>query len=111
MRTLKTSELKREREAQLKKQKGICTLCGTQILPEEATYDHCHTSGHVRNVLHRSCNSAEGRILSWAGRRSRGVDPIDFLKRLIKYWGTDFSSNHIHPRHGKPPVKRRRRKR
>jgi hypothetical protein len=107
---LKTTELKTEREKQWKKQRGKCPLCNTLMTKDEATYDHCHESGHVRKVLHRSCNSAEGRILSWAGRRSRGDDPIDFLKRLLRYWGTDFSANKIHPRHGKT-VRRKRRKR
>lgn len=105
---LKTSEIKTYREAALKRQKGICPLCGLDILVEEATLDHCHVTGHVRKVLHRSCNSAEGKILHWAGARSRGDDPKLFLRNLLKYWEGKYSTHPIHPRHLKPKPKRRR---
>jgi hypothetical protein len=105
---MKLKEIRTRRELLLGKQKGICPLCGTTILPSEATLDHCHTTGHTRRVLHRSCNSAEGRILSWAGKRSRGDDPAEFLRRLLRYWRTDYSGNPVHPRHN-VKVKRRRR--
>ena len=108
---LKTSEIKGYREQQLKKQRGICPLCKTAIKPEEATLDHCHKEGHVRQVLHRSCNGAEGRILSWAGKRSRGDDPVEFLRAVIRYWQKDFSKNPLHPTHGVPRKRRKRRPR
>lgn len=107
---MKVSEIKEHREKTLKKQRGVCPLCGTKILPEEAVLDHCHDTGHIRRVLHRSCNAAEGRIKQWAGPRSRGDDPEDFLKRLIKYWKSDYSDNPVHPNHGKPKRRRRRKK-
>ncbi len=101
-------EIKEYRERLIRKQRGRCPLCGEPLLPEEAALDHCHKTGHVRRALHRSCNAAEGKILHWAGIRSRGDDPEKFLKNLLKYWKQDYTNNPIHPTHGK---KRRRKKR
>lgn len=108
MKKLKASEIKDYRERQVNRQKGICPLCKEPLKFEDATLDHCHTSGHVRMALHRSCNGAEGRILSWAGKRSRGDDPIAFLRNLISYWQRDFANKPLHHTHG---AKKRRRKR
>lgn len=109
-RRLLNREIKAYREKQIKKQKGICPLCQEQLLPQDAALDHCHKTGKVRAALHLSCNGAEGRILQWAGPRSRGDDPELFLKNLIKYWRKQWVHSPIHPKHG-VPVKRRRRKR
>lgn len=103
---LKAKEIKEYREKQIKKQKGMCPLCRTPLAIEDATLDHCHETGHVRRALHRSCNSAEGRILIWAGRRSRGDSAIDFIRNLAKYWNKDYSNNPLHHTHG--AVKRKR---
>ena len=97
---LKTSEIKAYRLEQLRKQGNICPLCMTKIEIGEATLDHCHSSGHVRHVLHRSCNGAEGQILKWAGRRSKGTCPKSFLKAMLRYWQIDMTDNPIHPTHG-----------
>ena len=104
---LKSKDIKEYRESLIRKQRGVCPLCKEELLPEDSTLDHCHQTGHVRQALHRSCNSAEGRILQWAGRRSRGEDPIEFLKNLIQYWRKNFTTNPIHHTHG---VKRRRKR-
>jgi len=109
--TLKNSEIKTYREAALAKQKSVCPLCGLYIEVYEAALDHCHVTGHVRQVLHRSCNAAEGKILHWAGVRSRGDDPKLFLKNLLKYWEGKYSHNPLHPKHLKPKPKRKRRSR
>lgn len=106
-RKLKATEIKRYRERQIKRQKGICPLCRTELLPEDATLDHCHETGHVRMALHRSCNQAEGRILSWAGKRSRGDNPEEFVKNLLQYWKRDFHTKPIHHTHGQKKKKRK----
>ena len=106
---LKTLEIKAYREELLKKQDFVCPLCGEEILLHEATLDHDHGTGHIRQVLHRSCNQGEGRILSWAGKRTRGTDPEEFLRNLLKYWKKSYKRNPLHPQHGKP-IKRRKRK-
>lgn len=106
---LKHGELKAFREKLIEEQDRLCPLCGLELLPEESVLDHCHTTGHVRQALHRSCNSAEGTILHWAGQRSKGDDHVEFTRNLITYWEQDYSDRPLHPKHGKP-IKRRKRK-
>ena len=93
------------REKLLKKQKGICPLCKTPILEGEAALDHDHGTGHIRMVLHLSCNSAEGRVIRWASR-NRAATPQEFLRNLLKYWAKDYTKNPEHHTHG--AAKRRR---
>lgn len=95
---LKVKEKKEFREKLLKDQNRICPLCLTEILVGEDTLDHCHETGRVRRVLHRSCNQVEGRILSWI-RRSRSTDHQQFLEQLVQYWRTDYSEMPLHPSH------------
>lgn len=95
---LKSKEIKKYRAELLREQKSICPLCETPILPGEDTLDHDHGTGHIRRVLHRSCNHAEGRILSWI-KRSRGTDPVSFLQNMAEYWLDDYTRNPIHPTH------------
>ena len=78
-------------------QSHICPLCLKKIKDHEAVLDHCHTEGHVRRVLHRQCNSVEGKIMYWAKRS--GSDPIEFLKKVIEYQDLDYSNMPIHPKH------------
>ncbi len=101
---LKQSEIKALREQKLYEQNSVCPLCGTEILPEEAVLDHCHDSGHVRMVLHRACNAAEGRILNWV-RRSRAIDTKKFLFNIISYISEDWSHNPVHPNYRTPKEK------
>lgn len=63
------------------KQKGKCALCGD---PGEAIHkgvkiglylDHCHTTGKVRGLLCRSCNTGIGNL----------KDNIELLKAAIVY--------------------------
>jgi Recombination endonuclease VII len=82
----------------LQQQNNLCPLCGTVIFEGEQTLDHDHSTGKVRRVLHRSCNQAEGRILSWI-RRSRATDPLEFLEALVRYWQEDYSDMPEHPTH------------
>ena len=96
---LTTREIKPYREETLVKQKGVCPLCENEILEGEATLDHDYSTGHVRAVLHRSCNGAEGQVKRWAGQRSKGEDPLLWIKNLIKYWEKDWSGNPVHPTH------------
>lgn len=95
---LTVKEKAKFRDKLLKEQKGLCPLCGTEILPGEETLDHDHKSGKVRRVLHRSCNQTEGRILSWI-KRSRATDYLEFLHNLVRYWEEDYSDMPEHPSH------------
>jgi len=98
MKRLKQKDINDFRLGQLLVQGGVCPLCKTKIKPEEAVLDHCHETGYVRAVLHRSCNQAEGRILSWA-RRSRDTDPYHFIRNVCDLHSKDHTNNPIHPKH------------
>jgi len=93
----KTEQTRELRLRLLKEQGNICPLCEQVISVKQATLDHCHSSGHVRAVLHRNCNHIEGRIKSWVKRS--GEDPITFLLGVVRLWEGDHSANPIYPHH------------
>jgi len=91
-------DVKAYREKLAKQQNWICPLCREKMTPGTATLDHCHTHGNIRHVLCRACNSAEGKVLSWA-KRSGAEDPAAYIENLLAYWDTDYSDNPVHPAH------------
>lgn len=95
---LKTKEIKGIREEKLILQDHTCPLCGNKVEKDEAVLDHDHSTGRVRQVLHRSCNQTEGRILSWINR-CRGDDPEVFIGNLLMYWQTNYEEEPLHPQH------------
>lgn len=94
---LKPKEIACVRLRMLKEQKYKCPLCGNRIRKNDAALDHDHDTGRVRAVLHRNCNSIEGRIKHWA-RRS-GVNHADFVNAVTRYWAVDYSHNPVHCSH------------
>ena len=100
---LKYGEIAPFREELYKKQGGLCPLCKLHIPKEEAVLDHDHVSGHIRGVLHASCNSLEGIIANYLRsrsaplRKSGGLE--EFLLNLFKYLKRDYSDNPFHPKH------------
>lgn len=105
MKRLKSKEIKEWRNKLLKKQKGVCLLCGEELLEEEAVLDHCHVTGHIRGALHSGCNRAEGKAINWI-YRTKSNDPVDFAKRLVKHWKKDYSKLPLHPSHKTAEEKR-----
>lgn len=59
---LKAKDVKPTREEMLVEQNHICGICKGEVSKEEAVLDHNHTTGAIREVLHRSCNSFLGKI-------------------------------------------------
>lgn len=59
---IKATEVKALRQSMWLKQKGQCALCMLPLDPKDANLDHCHTSGHVRGVIHRGCNLMLGKV-------------------------------------------------
>ena len=104
MKRLKQKEIADFRNDLWYEQSCICPLCDKQIERDDAVLDHCHTEGHVRRVLHRACNSSEGRVMKWA-YTSKHHDPIEFLKNLIKYHEKDYTDQPWHPKHMTPNEK------
>lgn len=60
---------------------GVCEICGekeligTGLRPPILCVDHCHTSGHVRGLLCRTCNIGLGSF----------KDNVELLNRAIHY--------------------------
>ena len=97
-RRIKQKEIRPLREKILKEQKFICPVCTTEIKEGEDVLDHSHKTGHIRAVLHRSCNMAMGRIMNWA-RRTKDSEPLHFLEGMLKFYDKDYTDNDIHPKH------------
>lgn len=79
----------------LKKQGGNCAVCSKQInvktqgRSSDYALDHCHTSGEVRGVLHRSCNAAEGKVRHavsrWGSKGNDEDEILNYLEGLTTY--------------------------
>lgn len=52
----------------LVRQGSRCAICSDPCTPTDAVLDHCHKTGAVRGVLHRSCNALLGPVENNAGR-------------------------------------------
>jgi len=65
----------------LLKQNSVCALClnPEQISGTVLCVDHCHSTGKVRGLLCRMCNSALGKF----------KDDKDILKRAVEYLEND----------------------
>ena len=94
MRKLSRAMMPAWKVRQLKiEQGGLCAICGKEVdlsLPREGVVDHDHDTGEIRGVLHRSCNSAEGKIAnaagSWGAKDMSYPAIIDYLRRLLAYY-------------------------
>lgn len=66
-------DLGRYKQIMLMKQNHKCGICkGAFTKNDDPVVDHCHISGRLRGILHRSCNGVEGKMLSAATRMSGG---------------------------------------
>lgn len=66
---------KEQYEALLAEQGGVCALCKKPPTDEFLVVDHDHTTGQVRGLLHRLCNSMLGCAM----------DDPELLEAGIKY--------------------------
>jgi hypothetical protein len=103
---LKAKDVKATRIHLLEKQGFRCTLCHQPCSEDQAVLDHDHTGGHIRSVLHRGCNAAEGKIMN-AMRRYGIKNPLDFLAAMVLYQQTHATNQTgwIHPIHRTPEEK------
>lgn len=74
------------------KQDGKCPLCNKEIdlgIKGEGVIDHDHDTGEIRGVLHRSCNSAEGKISNaaarWGAKDSSYPAIVAYLRSVVSY--------------------------
>ena len=43
-------------------QKGLCAICQLPGVQKDPVLDHCHRTGAIRGVAHRSCNALLGKV-------------------------------------------------
>ena len=123
--TLRTKQLQRIPRSQLRsvmillyqKQGNVCAICGKPIdfsvTGHSANYavDHCHRTGEIRGTLHKSCNSAEGKVANaagrWGAKSTDYEDIIEFLDKLVIYLkkSRDKGTGLMYPDHKTPEQK------
>lgn len=59
---VKPMELLAVRVRLLKEQGSACAICRQPLAESDAVADHCHTTGEIRGILHRGCNSMLGKF-------------------------------------------------
>lgn len=83
---IKRGQIKAITEELLRRQGGSCAICGRGMTQKDGpVLDHDHDSGLLRDVVHRSCNAAEGKVRIKAMWAHRGVGKTNFLISLGKY--------------------------
>jgi 5-methylcytosine-specific restriction endonuclease McrA len=102
MKKLRPKDLKNYRESLLRLNAGNCGLCGHPI-ESDPVLDHCHTSGHCRNTLHRHCNALLGKVENYAfgyGKHHFSPEILrDFLFNCFNYIEADYRDKLLHPKH------------
>lgn len=94
-----SKDLKKYREETLSKQGGKCAICSLPCPGTKAVVDHCHTTGEIRGVVHRGCNSLLGKIENNAPRFGVQDRLASFLHGVVKYLGKGTYSGFIYPTH------------
>lgn len=106
---LKAGQIAAVRTQMLKDQKGLCALCGLKVPDGAAVLDHCHSSGFVRGVLHRACNSLLGKLENNRKRYGLGNDRdfAAFMAGVVQYLhSSHLKYNLLHPTFKTPEQKR-----
>ncbi|UTC30068.1 recombination endonuclease VII [Brevundimonas phage vB_BpoS-MaInes] len=75
----------------LEAQDNKCPICVDVLLFDQLFVDHCHDTGQVRGLLHKSCNSGLGFF----------KDDVQRLQNAINYLQADHSNKPIHMSHRK----------
>jgi len=101
MKQLKPREVAEHRAELLVQQNGCCALCGESIEPGKAVLDHDHSTGLVRQVLHRGCNALEGVIVN---NSARNLITPQRLAAIFENWSRYHAQTGtvLHPTHRTP---------
>jgi hypothetical protein len=66
----------------VKKQNGLCAICGKNPEKTRLSVDHNHTTGEVRGLLCRQCNTGIGLF----------NDKIELLSKAVEYLKNGYQS-------------------
>ena len=95
------------REAKLREQGGRCAITGYTISASEAVLDHCHSTGHVRGVLHRGVNALLGKCENNYRRYGLSLPMLAAMAPPIgAYLTRDYSNNPLYHTHRTEDEKR-----
>lgn len=92
------AEIKKFKEEQVKKQKGIDPIT-REPFKEVAVCDHDHSSQHCRGALNRNSNAFEGLVYNAYTRCLRWLTDVplpEILRNLATYLEGDYSNNPYH---------------
>lgn len=104
---LKQREIKEWRDKLYEQQRGICPICGTGLQHEDSVLDHCHSSGHIRGTLHRSCNALLGKIENNYKRIGVSFSMLAGISPSVaSYISSSYKENPYHPSHRTAEEKR-----
>ena len=96
-----SKEVQEGREDVLNGQSGKCAVSGLDL--EVGTYDHNHSSGEVRGVLHSEINLLEGRYLKLFNKlkleKRFGLTFHEVLSGMGGYLEKDYSDQKLHFRY------------
>jgi len=77
----------------LQAQHGLCAICNLPIdyvSKTDMVVDHDHNTGEIRGVLHRTCNTGEGKVKNlvtrWGARTADLQATIKWLEGLVQYY-------------------------
>lgn len=99
------------------KQGGNCAVCkkpiSLEVMGNKSDYvvDHCHETGIIRGVLHRSCNASLGKLDNavgrWGAKSMRYEDIIPYLRNVLAYYDECYANpmKILYPDHKTPEEK------
>ncbi|AAP58703.1 35L [Xanthomonas phage Xp10] len=110
-RRISAKEIAVVRQAISELQGGRCAICQGLLgdkAPLDACLDHNHSTGAIRGVLHRGCNSVLGLVENNAKRYGVFARLIQFCAGLAGYLRIheDNVTNLLHPSHKTAEEKR-----
>lgn len=106
---LSPKELAVYRGLQAAQQGNRCLLCNEPFTDANPpVVDHCHTTGRIRGILHRGCNSMLGVIENNRARYQllKSVRLARFASRLSAYLEGSYGDKPIYPTHRTDEEKR-----
>lgn len=98
---LKATEIKPYRQQAVIQQGHCCPLCEQPLTQEDAVLDHNHTTGQIRQAIHRFCNTFLGKIENNIARNRIQPDQLTAILRNYEQY-VKTAQPILHPTHLTP---------